>query len=53
MSFRIKIENIFLKNILVSNCLEKNVFELLYLKLFLFLSYVNMIMYFFVKILFF
>lgn len=50
MSFRTKIENTFLKNILASNCLEKNVFELLYLKLFLFLIYVNMIMYSFVKI---
>lgn len=50
MSFRTKIENTFLKNILASNCLEKNVFELLYLKLFLYLNYVNMIMYSFVKI---
>lgn len=50
MSFRTKIENTFLKNILASNCLEKNVFEILYLKLFLFLNYVNMIMYSFVKI---
>lgn len=48
MSFRTKIENTFLKNILANNCLEKNVFELLYLKLFLFLNYVNMIMYSFV-----
>lgn len=50
MSFRTKIENTFLKNILASNCLEKIAFELLYLKSFLFLNYGNMIMYSFVKI---
>lgn len=50
MSFRTKIEHTFLKNILASNWLEKNVLELLYLKLFLFLNYVNMIMYSFDKI---